>query len=54
MQLDRHYSFPEGNTVTVDGTTAAILKCSRFKDDFDFNKAPCCVSTTAVSSVVRF
>ena len=47
-QFDHHYIFPEGKPVTVDGDTTAILKSSRFKDDFMFNKASSCATVLKV------
>ena len=48
LQFDRHYLLKNGESITVDGDTSAILKSSRFQDDLMFKKAPCCAKTTQV------
>uniref|UniRef100_H2Y8E5 Arsenite methyltransferase n=1 Tax=Ciona savignyi TaxID=51511 RepID=H2Y8E5_CIOSA len=54
LEFDRDYTFENGKAVTVDSVTSAILKQSRFADDFMMKKAPCCAKTTLVGEVDPF
>jgi len=47
-KFDQDLDFPRDQPVLVDGTTAAILKSSRFKKEFTFGEAPCCAQVKEV------
>ncbi|XP_076809027.1 arsenite methyltransferase-like [Clavelina lepadiformis] len=48
LKFDRKFTFKNGASVTIDGDTAAILKQSRFKEDFMFQKAPGCAKYSEI------
>ncbi|CAK8673293.1 unnamed protein product [Clavelina lepadiformis] len=48
INFDHNLTFKNGASMTVDGDTAAILKQSRFKENFMFQEAPSCAKYSEV------
>ncbi|XP_014678355.1 PREDICTED: arsenite methyltransferase-like [Priapulus caudatus] len=52
--LDKNISFKKDEPLCVSGNLAVILKCSRYRDEFKYEPAPCCATESQVAAVNPF